>query len=100
MRTGMLETVIFYGEGRAMSVEVAGVRAPSGRAVEAARTVCAEYADEALYHHSMRAYFFGAAWAQDRGLDFDGELVFVSAMLHDLGLTSPFDSHTLPFEEA
>lgn len=24
----------------------------------------------------------------------------MSALLHDLGLTAPFDSHTLPFEEA
>ncbi|MFG2196053.1 HD domain-containing protein [Streptomyces sp. NPDC048639] len=83
-----------------MVTEVAGVKAPGGRAVEAARLVCAEYADEALYHHSLRSYFFGAAWAQARGLDFDRELVFVSAMLHDLALTPPFDSHTLPFEEA
>jgi len=83
-----------------MVIEVAGVRAPSGRAAEAALEVCAEYADPALYHHSLRSYFFGAAWAQARGLDFDRELVFVSAMLHDLALTAPFDSHTLPFEDA
>ena len=80
--------------------EVAGVRAPQGRAAEAARLVCAEYADDALFHHSVRSFFFGAAWAEARGLDFDRELFFVSAMLHDLALTPPFDSHTLPFEEA
>ena len=83
-----------------MLVEVAGVRVPEGRAAEAARLVCAEYADDALYHHSVRSYFFGAAWAEARGLDFDRELFFVSAMLHDLALTPPFDSHTLSFEEA
>ncbi|MFD4767614.1 hypothetical protein [Streptomyces niveus] len=57
-----------------MPVEVAGVRVPVGRAAEAAeaaQTVCAEYADEALYHHCARSYFFGAAWAQARGLDSD-----------------------------
>lgn len=80
--------------------EVAGVPVPVGRAAEAARTVCAEYADDALYHHSARSYVFGAAWAQARGLDFDRELFFVAAMLHDLSLTPPFDSHTLAFEEA
>ncbi|MFJ6080055.1 HD domain-containing protein [Streptomyces sp. NPDC092369] len=83
-----------------MVIEVAGVRAPSGRAAEAALGVCAEYADQQLHHHSLRSYFFGAAWAQERGLDFDRELLFVSAMLHDLALTAPFDSHTLPFEDA
>ncbi|MGW0335738.1 HD domain-containing protein [Streptomyces sp. NPDC003011] len=83
-----------------MLIEVAGVRVPVGRAAEAARLVCEEYADEALYHHSVRSYFFGAAWAKARGLDFDRELFFVSALLHDLGLVPPFDSHTLSFEEA
>ncbi|MEU2563055.1 HD domain-containing protein [Streptomyces longispororuber] len=80
--------------------EVAGVRPPGGRAAEAARLVCEEYADPALYHHSVRSYYFGAAWAEERGLDFDRELFFVSALLHDLALVAPFDSHTLPFEEA
>lgn len=83
-----------------MLVEVAGIHVPAGRAAESARGVCAEYADAALYHHSIRSYFFGAAWAEARGLDFDRELFFVAAMLHDLSLTPPFDSHTLPFENA
>ncbi|KOV67604.1 HD domain-containing protein [Streptomyces sp. MMG1121] len=83
-----------------MVIEVAGVRAPYGRAAESALSVCREYADQALYHHSLRSYFFGAAWARTRGLEFDAELLFVSAALHDLALTPAFDSHTLPFEEA
>jgi hypothetical protein len=83
-----------------MLSEVTGVRAPGGRAASAARLVCEEYADKALYHHSMRSYFFGAAWAEAQGLEFDRELFFVAALLHDLALVPPFDSHTLPFEEA
>ncbi|MFJ8309101.1 MULTISPECIES: HD domain-containing protein [unclassified Streptomyces] len=82
------------------STHVAGVEIPAGRAAEAARTVCAEYADEALRHHSVRSYVFGAAYAKERQLAFDAELLYVSALLHDLALTPPFDSHTLPFEEA
>ncbi|MGH4028851.1 HD domain-containing protein [Actinomycetota bacterium Odt1-20B] len=80
--------------------EIAGIRVPTGPAARAARLVCEEYAGEALYHHSMRSYAFGAAWAEARGLDFDRELLFVSALLHDMALAPPFDSHTLPFEEA
>jgi len=83
-----------------MSVEVAGIRAPAGRAAEAALEVCAQYAGTELHHHSVRSYLFGAAWAQARGLDFDQELFFVAAMLHDLALTPPFDSRTLAFEDA
>jgi hypothetical protein len=43
-----------------MLTEVAGVQAPAGQAA-AARLVCVEYEDEALDHHSLRSYFFGAA---------------------------------------
>ncbi|MEW2626280.1 HD domain-containing protein [Streptomyces sp. NPDC048106] len=88
------------GAGIGAEVGVGGVRVRLEPSMERARQVCAQYADEALYHHSWRSYLFGAAWARDRGLDFDQELFFVSAMLHDLALTPPFDSHTLPFEEA
>ena len=34
------------------------------------------------------------------GMDFDLELFYVSAMLHDVRLTRPFDAHQMPFEEA
>lgn len=70
---------------------------PSARA---ALAVASEYADAALLHHSVRSYAFGAEYADRHGLTYDAELFYVSALLHDLGLTPPFDSHTLPFEEA
>jgi hypothetical protein len=35
-----------------------------------------------------------------QGIDFDAELLYVSAMLHDIGLVKEFDSHTVPFEDA
>jgi HD domain len=81
-------------------VEIAGVVVPDGDAAEAAQLVCAEYSSAALYNHAVRSYVFGTAYAQARGLDFDTELFYVAALLHDLGLTVPFDSHALPFEEA
>ncbi|MCF2530823.1 HD domain-containing protein [Yinghuangia soli] len=80
--------------------KVAGVAAPEGFAGEAALALCAEYTDAALMNHSVRSYFFGAAYADARGLVFDRELLFVSALLHDFGLVAAFDSHRLPFEEA
>ncbi|GAA3379783.1 HD domain-containing protein [Streptomyces racemochromogenes] len=62
--------------------------------------IASEYADAALLNHSVRSYAFGAEYARAHGLSYDAELLYVSALLHDLGLTAPFDSHTLPFEEA
>lgn len=69
-------------------------------AARAALQIASEYADADLLAHSVRSYAFGAAYAEQHGLDYDAELFYVSAVLHDLGLTAPFDSHTLPFEEA
>jgi hypothetical protein len=43
---------------------------------------------------------WAAGYAVERGIAFDGELLYVSAMLHDLALVKEFDNHTLPFEEA
>lgn len=81
-------------------MDIAGVVRPDGAAAEAARLVCVECSSEALYNHAVRSFVFGAAYAQARSLDFDLELFYVAAMLHDFGLTTSFDNHALPFEEA
>ncbi|WP_424212983.1 HD domain-containing protein [Streptomyces sp. BI20] len=73
---------------------------PPTPAGEAALAFAAEYADADLLAHSVRSYAFAAARAERDGLDVDAELLWVAALLHDLGLTDPFDSHALPFEEA
>ncbi len=65
-----------------------------------AHEVAARYHSASLLNHSVRAYIWAAAYAQERGIAFDAELLYVSAMLHDIGLTAEFDSHTVPFEEA
>ncbi|MFD3544705.1 HD domain-containing protein [Streptomyces sp. NPDC058655] len=69
-------------------------------AAGAALLIASEYADADLLGHSVRSYAFGARYAADHGLEYDAELFYVAALVHDLGLTAPFDSHTLPFEEA
>jgi hypothetical protein len=42
----------------------------------------------------------GATYASAHGIGYDDELLYVSALLHDIGLTDAFDSHRVPFEEA
>jgi hypothetical protein len=39
-------------------------------------------------------------YAEAHSITYDDELLYVTAMLHDLGLTEPFDSHRVHFEEA
>ncbi|MBB5957108.1 HD superfamily phosphodiesterase [Saccharothrix tamanrassetensis] len=70
------------------------------KAARAAFEVCDEYAEPWLRNHSLRAYSWAAAYGAATRVDYDGELLYVAALLHDLALTPPFDSHTMPFEEA
>jgi putative intracellular protease/amidase len=48
-----------------------------------------------MYHHSVRSYLFACLAAAARGLtageDYDDELLFLSCILHDVGLTTQAD---------
>jgi HD domain-containing protein len=73
---------------------------PTTPACRAALDVATAYCSPALLNHSVRAYLWAAGYGLTRGIAFDKELLYVSAMLHDLALVREFDNHTLPFEEA
>ena len=73
---------------------------PDTPACRAALEVATAYCSPALLNHSVRAYLWAAAYAATRGIRFDAELLYVSAMLHDLALVKEFDNHSVPFEEA
>ncbi|MEU5862333.1 MULTISPECIES: HD domain-containing protein [unclassified Nonomuraea] len=73
---------------------------PDTPACRGALEVATRYQTPSLLNHSVRAYLWAAAYAQSRAIDFDAELLYVSSMLHDLGLVAEFDSQTVPFEEA
>ena len=73
---------------------------PATRAARAALEVATAYCSPALLNHSVRAYLWAAGYGIKRRIAFDAELLYVAAMLHDLGLVKEFDSHRVPFEEA
>jgi cyanamide hydratase family protein with HD domain len=73
---------------------------PATPAARAALEVATEYCSPALLNHSVRAYFWAAGYGMTTGIAFDAELLYVSSMLHDLGLVKEFDSHRVPFEAA
>ena len=51
-----------------------------------------------LFHHSTRVYCFGAPVGLRKKLRFDPELLYIGAMLHDIGLTKEYSSATERFE--
>jgi cyanamide hydratase family protein with HD domain len=73
---------------------------PATPACRAALEVATTYCSPALLNHSVRAYLWAAAYGLEHSINFDAELLYVSAMLHDIALVKEFDNHTLPFEEA
>lgn len=68
----------------------------------AALDLVSSYANAALVNHAIRSFLFASAYGLTAGIDHDPELLEVAALLHDLGLEPPFDSHWewVPFEEA
>lgn len=73
---------------------------PQTPAAAAALVVATRFYSPALLNHCIRSYLWGATYAAAHGIAFDDELYYVSALLHDIGLTDSFDSHRLAFEEA
>ena len=73
---------------------------PQTPAATAALAVASRFYTPALLNHCVRAYLWGVTYAEAHNIAFDDELLYVTAMLHDIGLTDPFDSHRLAFEMA
>jgi HD superfamily phosphodiesterase len=77
-------------------MHLAELPAPDSEAARASFQIAERYYSPALLNHCIRSYYFAAAAGLEQGLSFDPELLYVASILHDLGLTEPFDSHTMP----
>ena len=66
-------------------------RFPSTELANRARELVERHATPLIENHSLRSYLFAQAVAEQDGLragaDYDGELVFLICVLHDIGLT-------------
>jgi hypothetical protein len=66
-------------------------RFPSTELANHARELLERHATPLIQNHSLRSYLFAQAVAEKGGLragaDYDGELVFLICVLHDIGLT-------------
>lgn len=84
-----------------MTMRLDDFTAPDTQAARAAREIAATYYSQALLNHCVRSWLWSEAFAAHEGRSpVDGELLYVSAMLHDIGLVEAFDNHTLAFEHA
>jgi len=80
---------------RAVSVEI-----PRTTAAALALEVAATFSSPALVNHCQRSFVFASSLGEIEKLSVETEVLYVAAMLHDLGLESAFDNAKLAFEVA
>jgi hypothetical protein len=95
---GAMASVYHIGETGGMDLD--SVPQPETAAARAALEVATAYHSPALLNHCLRSYLWAASYGRRQGIDFDAELLYVSAMLHDIGLVAEFDNDSVAFEEA
>jgi hypothetical protein len=75
-----------------------GVTIPDSTLAQAITEVVRDTETELLFNHSSRVYLFAAETGKRKGLQFDPELLYASAMFHDMGLMPKHSSPNDRFE--
>lgn len=72
--------------------------APDSELCQRATSLVAELSPPFLFNHCVRSFLFGDAIGQRDGLKYDRELLYLSALFHDLGLTDAYVGGDQRFE--
>src|SRR5438067_12091936 len=75
-----------------------GVTIPDSKVAREVTELVRDTENSLLFNHSSRVYYFAAATGKRKGLTFEPELLYMSAMFHDMGLTPKHSSATDRFE--
>jgi hypothetical protein len=70
--------------------EVAGVKLPDSKLARDATDYVRGLSAPLVFNHVLRTYLFGELLGRAKGLNFDSELFYLGAVLHDLGQTERF----------
>jgi hypothetical protein len=77
---------------------VAGIAIPDSAIAQQATELLLEHGTEFIYNHSLRVFLFASLNGKRNALSYDPELLYVSSIFHDLGLTRHYSSPDLRFE--
>lgn len=77
---------------------VAGINIPDSAIATQATELLLEHGTEFIYNHSLRVFLFSSLNGERKQLKYDPELLYVSSIFHDLGLTKQYRSADLRFE--
>jgi HD domain-containing protein len=75
-----------------------GVSVPDSKLAREITELVRDTESSLLFNHSSRVYYFAASTGVRRGLKYDPELLYASAMFHDMGLTPKYSSAHDRFE--
>src|ERR1700739_3922496 len=67
---------------------ISDIKAPDSSIGRQAEELARSVSNDMLFNHVMRCYWFSELFAQKHGTKVDSELMFLSSVLHDLGLTT------------
>lgn len=87
----------YFGLNRPVYINVDCIKIPDTKLALEATELARQVSPEWLFNHCMRTYFFGMAVGQHIHKHADAECLFLSSVLHDLGLTPTYDTDG-PFE--
>jgi hypothetical protein len=77
---------------------VAGITIPDSQLANEATELLLDHGTPFLYNHSLRVFLFSSLNGQRRNLAYNDELLYISSVFHDLGLTPHYSSPDLRFE--
>lgn len=78
--------------------KLAGVDIPDSQVAKQATELLLEHGTEFLYNHSLRVFLFSSLNAKRNNIKYDTELLYISAVFHDLGLVPHYSSPDKRFE--
>jgi hypothetical protein len=77
---------------------IAGINIPDSALATQATELLLEHGTPFIYNHSMRVFLFSSLNGKRRNLKYDAELLYISSVFHDLGLTPHYSSPDKRFE--
>jgi len=71
-------------------IVIGGVSAPDSELARKAASIVERAHNKSMLYHVHRSWWFAEFLGKKRGLKYDRELVYLAAVMHDLGLTDQF----------
>jgi cyanamide hydratase family protein with HD domain len=82
-------------------MRIADFPVPDTPAARGALELATAYQSAAMTAHGIRSWLWAEAFAVVDGLDrVDHEILYVAAVLHDMGTVAEFDAHAISYEHA